>query len=675
VHHHFDEPRPLLLDPGRVAVLATDDDVLADAGLAVERDLPVPGWRLAAVPAAERTPAGAAARVDALAADARVAFTSPVFLDDRGGPLVIGRDVLVRFEPHVPVAADEAVVASEGAVVERGFGGMAGAYRVRPDTRDGRDVLAAANRLAVRPDVRFAEPDMLFTGMGGGFIPNEPAFDSCWGLHNVGQDGGTADMDMDAPEAWDLTIGDPGVKVVVIDSGVQQDHPDLNQVGGGDFTSEGPGDGGPVNACDDHGTAVAGCVSAVIDNGLGTVGVAPGCRSASARTFITDTASCNTWSSFSSWTVDALAWAQSIGAKVTCNSNMYGFTSSAIDDKYDETRTAGLVHFACAGNTVGLPVAYPASLPTVNAVTAVDRNGDLYASATTGAGLAYTAPGVEIFTTDRTGPAGYVAGDYVLRDGCSFATPYAAGVAALLFSYDPALTPDGAEAALQAGATDLGAPGYDTSYGWGFVNAEEALEFVFPSPVNNACSSATLIADGAFPFDTENATTDGPDETAACGADAGSDVWFRHFSACEGDLTVTLDDASFDAVVVVYGTGCPSDPGEALGCLATSGGTTLEVPITPGFHRIRVGGVADAEGTGTLQVACVAAPACPGDCADGGDGAVGAEDLLRVLAQWTAGSTPGVECDVDDGSGAGTGDGVTDVSDLLYVLAHWGPCS
>jgi hypothetical protein len=84
-----------------------------------------------------------------------------------------------------------------------------------------------------------------------------------------------------------------------------------------------------------------------------------------------------------------------------------------------------------------------------------------------------------------------------------------------------------------------------------------------------------------------------------------------------------------------------------------------------------------AAALGAVLVLGIGAPArgqCSADCADGGDGQVDVTELLRVLAQWSAGTSPGVECDVDDGSGTGTPDGVTNVSDLLHVLGNWGPC-
>ena len=138
-------------------------------------------------------------------------------------------------------------------------------------------------------------------------------------------------MDMDGPEAWDISTGKASVIVVVIDTGVQQNHPDIYQVTGMDFTSDGPGDGGPGNIHDNHGTPVAGCISATVNNSIGTVGIAPGCRIASARTFIT-TNSNGSWSRLSSWTVNTLVWAETLGARVTNNSNRYGFSSAAVSD-------------------------------------------------------------------------------------------------------------------------------------------------------------------------------------------------------------------------------------------------------------------------------------------------------------------------------------------------------
>lgn len=473
--HVFDgERRPLELDPSRYAVLT--DDVTARS-LPVLESLPIPGWRLIDSPAAARSVDGMIGHVATMTQRQSLRFVSPVFIGADGGPVIVSPTLLVRIDPAIATEQAEAMIAHhiKGEIIERDWANMAGAYRVRAESRSGVAVLDAANTLAETPGVLFAEPDMIFTGHGG-LIPNDTFFGSCWGLHNTGQDGGQPDFDMDAPEAWDLTTGDPSVIVVVLDNGVDATHPDLNQIPGEDFTSDPDLNGAPVNPCDHHGTPVAGCVTAIINNDLGTVGVAPDCVVASARPFISNQPCDGAWTSFASWTVNALAWAESIGARVSNNSNMYGFTSASIASMYSTTRTNGMVHFASAGNDASPTITYPSSLSTVNAVLALDRFGNRAGFSNWGTGSAFSAPGEAILSTDRQGGLGYVGGDYVTVNGTSFASPYAAGVAALLLSYDDSLTSLEVEQAMRDGVTDLNTPGYDTDSGWGMVNARNTID-------------------------------------------------------------------------------------------------------------------------------------------------------------------------------------------------------
>jgi len=482
-HYYFyHEPKPLTIDTSRVAILATANGVASNDTQSAPPQgevLPVPGWSML------RVDNGVAATVDSSGIEQRVAelartaeFVSPVFVDAYGGPLIITRDVLVGFQEGIDAATAEAIVNEVGAgrLVEAHVGGLPGTYRVTSGSRNGFDVLAAANALAERREVRFAEPDVLFTGYGA-VTPTDPLFPDAWGLQNTGQFGGTPGMDMGAVDAWDITTGDPSVIVVVLDNGVQQDHPDINQlVPGTDTTSDPSTDGGPVSGYDDHGTAVAGCVSGVMGNGIGAVGIAPDCLVASARTFIATNAA-EEWTSQPSWTVDSLAWAESIGARVTNNSNCYGFTSSIIAEKYAATRANGMIHFASSCNEGLGTLGYPSSLASVNAVGAVDPTGARATFSNIGDGLAFTAPGVSVITTDRTGVEGFVDGDYAFVQGTSFASPYAAGVAALVISYNPGVDVATVERILRESAIDLDQPGYDIVTGWGLVNASRVLEW------------------------------------------------------------------------------------------------------------------------------------------------------------------------------------------------------
>ncbi len=486
-YYHFDEPVWLTLDTTRVA-LRTDSavdatrrdagrDALLAAGVAPDAVRPnaIGEWTVAELSATTRSADAVRALVASVAATPDAGFVSPVFLDDQGQPVLMTRDLFVKFRDDITAqdARDILAAVGAGSIVSASYADMPGVYRLRTPVRDGFDVLELANLLAQLPETDFAEPDKVITGRVAILTPNDPYRFYLWGINNTGQSGGTPDMDMDGYEAWDIETGDASVKVAILDLGIQQNHPDINQVTGYNATNSGPAGGGPETACDNHGTLVAGCVSAIINNGIGVVGIAPDCKSVSVKIGRAD--QCNGYfTAQDSWLVDGLDWAMDNGCLVTNSSFQWG-ASSTISNMYTLTRNAGLIHFASSGNNSNSSIGYPASLSSVNAVGALTRNGFRASFSNYGTGLAFSAPGDDIYTTDRTGSAGYDSGDYTWTQGTSFSSPYAAGVAALIRSLNPSLTPTEVEAVMQATAVDLGYPGYDTTYGWGFVNAYHAL--------------------------------------------------------------------------------------------------------------------------------------------------------------------------------------------------------
>lgn len=506
-HYHYYKQRvPLIEETRSVAIFDEAQGPPEDLASLLDgagfpnsdlRSFHAPGWSIALIRSASDTPsvsgvAPVIAKLVGLDRPPRY-FFSPVFAGNDGGPVIVTPTVLVRFESGVPEARIGQLLAAAGAggAKPEPFGGMANAFKLTTRYRSGIAVLDLANRLAELPEVRLAEPDMIFTGRSGSvppsvyepepfpLIPNDPEFPNCWGLHNTGQfPGSVPDIDIDAPEVWTFTTGNPSVIVVVIDVGVDQAHLDINQVAGNDFTdvSGASRDGGPVNECDNHGTAVAGIVTAIINNSRGTVGVAPGAKIASARAM--RSTDCNgSWLGLESATVEALQWAQSIGARVTINSNMYSFSATMIEEAYQDTRNNGMIHFASAGtNFPDRTVTYPASLPSVNAVSAITWSGELASFSSRGPEVAFTAPGDTIFTTDRSGTAGYSGDDITIGSGTSFAAPMVAGAAALLLSVFPTLTVAEVEGYLQLSSVDLGAPGKDELFGSGLVNAHIALK-------------------------------------------------------------------------------------------------------------------------------------------------------------------------------------------------------
>ncbi|MCW5944069.1 MAG: S8 family serine peptidase [Fimbriimonadaceae bacterium] len=397
-------------------------------------------------------------------------FWSPVYRSDLGGDTIVTPYLVVRFRPDVSESGARLALSAYGTIDEAEAGGLPNTFRLKAFAVDGPGVLMAANALADRPDTVYAEPDAIITG-GGAYTPNDPGFSVAWGLLNTGQfQTAIAGYDIKAPGAWDRSLGKDRIKVLVIDTGVQLNHPDLNVAGGHDVTTD-AGNGGPVNSNDNHGTVVAGVLAAIVDNSLGTVGVSPRCPILSARTFITVNPQ-GGWTTQVSWTVDSLEWGRQQGVRVSNNSNWYLFQSSFIADKYAQMRDEGVVHFASAGNDGQGGITYPGNLATVNSVNAMTFRGQLASFSNRGPGIAFTAPGDQIYTTDRTGARGFFAGDYGFLSGTSYSAPFAAGVAALVLSINRFLSAADVETILKEKARDLGDPGYDTVFGWGLVDAD-----------------------------------------------------------------------------------------------------------------------------------------------------------------------------------------------------------
>jgi len=337
-----------------------------------------------------------------------------------------------------------------------------------------------------------------------GVFPNDTYFPMQWHLHNTGQSGGTPGADINAPEAWEITTGDPNIIVAVPDTGVDTNHPDLadNLVPGYDFYENDdqpdPAFDDPVNA---HGTACAGLVAAKGNNALGVTGVTWDCRIMPIKIETAD-GLCS-----DADIATAFRWMASNGADVITNSWGYGaavpITHSAI---IDLTRPDGLgrggkgcVVIGGSGNGGGNNVMYIARYPEVIAVGGSDHRDIRSGYSSYGPDLDLVAPTSwhmtdadwlsskgrgAMWTTDISGSAGWNMYfdpnilDYTSGGGTSFSSPIAAGVAALILSVEPNLTGDEVRHFLERSAKDLGDPGRDDYYGWGRVDARAALDMV-----------------------------------------------------------------------------------------------------------------------------------------------------------------------------------------------------
>ncbi len=468
---YFDAALPMAVDPGWVAVrgLADGGGTLSpdvEAALAVDRAEAsgVSGWQYIPVRGGGSMDA-IEGLVRSIAATPGV-YASPVFL---GGtallPWIPTDELIVQVKPGHELP--------DASVLDHNLGGMPGVLRIGIEASSAFEVLAIVERVAALDAVEWAQPNAIWWARHF-YTPNDPDYSSQWALNQ------SNDMDMDAPDCWDTTFGDASIIVSILDDGIDQDHPDISQVAGNDFTDENTG-GDHTTACDGHGSCVGGCVSATIDNGLGVTGVAPGCRVMATRIFnaIDFFGFCLGFiETTDAWIVNGIGWASQNGARVTNSSWGGGSPSSAVTSAFEQARASGVIHFGAAGNDGSSTISYPASLAALNAVSAINSSGSLASFSTYGSGLFCSAPGEGILTTDWAGSGGFAGGNYATVDGTSFASPYAAGVAALVLSMDPSLTPDEVEDIMAATCTDRGAAGYDTSYGWGIVSAAAAVEAV-----------------------------------------------------------------------------------------------------------------------------------------------------------------------------------------------------
>ncbi len=271
-----------------------------------------------------------------------------------------------------------------------------------------------------------------------------------WGLDRI-----------DAEKAWAATTAE-NIKVAIIDTGIDLDHPDLKYNIKGGYNAIYPRKA--PNDNNGHGTHVAGIVAA-LNNSFGVVGVAPKV-SLYAVKVLSDSGS-----GYLSDIIEGLDWAIQNGMQVV---NMSLGTSSDVQsfrDAIEKVNRAGIVQVAAAGNSGG-SVTYPAAYPEVIAVSAIDQEDKIASFSSRGPEVDLAAPGVSIYST-------YKGSSYRTLSGTSMASPHVAGSAALVLSVpekcdlngDDICSPLEVKQRLEQTAEDLGEFGQDSLYGAGLVSA------------------------------------------------------------------------------------------------------------------------------------------------------------------------------------------------------------
>ncbi|WP_322797865.1 S8 family peptidase [Thermoflexus sp.] len=384
---------------------------------------------------------------------------SPVPADAVPPPTGQPQVVSIPRRPGVVVKRKDAVApgAFRSALVAAGFPN-AEALAVprwwRIPVPPGQDPERLAEQLRQHPAVEIAEVEREVRIAA---TPNDPYYGSYqWNLPRIR-----------APQAWDLITGTSSVVIAVIDTGVDYTHPDLSSSRiwlGYDFVNDDP------DPMDDegHGTHVAGIAGANTNNGIGIAGVCWRCDllavkvlNVLGRGWVTDVAAGIRY---------AVDWGAASGKRTIINLSLGGPSSSSVlADAVSYARSRGALLVAAAGNKNTSAPDYPAAYPGVIGVSATDSDDQRASFSNYGSYVDIAAPGEGILSTY---PPSVL---YLMMSGTSMAAPHVAGVAGLVWSRKLTLSPGEVCTLLLSTADDLGAPGRDDVYGYGRLDAFEAV--------------------------------------------------------------------------------------------------------------------------------------------------------------------------------------------------------
>lgn len=412
----------------------------------------------------------------------------------RSGTMIGTDRATVQFDPDVTQAEVRARLKKDKLHLVRRLAFAENTYEVRiPPRRPELEVVQELQAETGR--YRFVEP-VLLEAITGRHTPSDPKYSSQWQHSNNGANGGVAGADLRSESAWDRTRGG-GVRLAVIDNGMQVNHPDLRGgiVGGAYFVSDAtgsaifqnwnPGDAGFPNG--DHGTFCLGMAGARMDNKLG------GCGSAPEADLLA--IACLTDQVGSQLTLArAIAYAANPATEDPDASPGQGahVIACSLGPNGADWDMTSVLELAITGAAVqgrqglGVPVLWAAtngpydivhdevcSHPDVLAISRSNRN-DLEDGAAFGPKLEFLAPGVDVYSTES-------GSGYGFSTGCSFAAPLAAGVAALVLSRYPTWTAAQVRRRLADSCDKVGGVTYDAhgrhnEYGYGRLNAEKAVQ-------------------------------------------------------------------------------------------------------------------------------------------------------------------------------------------------------
>jgi serine protease len=391
--------------------------------------------------------------------------------------------VVVRFKRAASEGSVRAFARASGLqLADRGRSGEFYVFACAPDV--GRPLV---RWFAAQSAVAYAELEAVARTT---VAPSDPYWAGFqWNMHNAGarSNGVASHFGVKAEAAWDAKATGQGVRVAVIDTGIAYENygafliaPDLV---GRPFVAPFDAVTGDGHANDEnsHGTHVAGTIGQATGNGIGCAGIARNCTLMPVRVLDAKGVGNHTW------IANGLTWAANNGAGVANMSLGSTVGSTTMQNAIAYAAGRNVVLCAAAGNSGKAGVNFPALYTQCIAVGATRFDGQRATYSTFGTGIDVVAPGGQTNIDqngDRYGdgilqqtfqPGSPRAFGYFFYQGTSMATPHVAAVAALVKSVRPKYTAAQIRAAIEGSCVNLGAPGYDTTFGWGLIDAAAAI--------------------------------------------------------------------------------------------------------------------------------------------------------------------------------------------------------
>ena len=393
------------------------------------------------------------------------------------------------------------------------------------------DPAVAAAKISKMAGVLWAEPKYV---RKINFQPDDPSYSLQWNLPQI-----------DAPLAWNISQGNTSVIIGIVDSGIDWPHPDLykniwhnphwqtdvsfpGDSIGWDFGGlDGTPDNNPIEDKPDHGTHVAGIASAITNNGIGIASIGSTCKLMAVKVSQNNIRDSN-GEPYIIYGDEGIKYAADNGAKVINCSWGGGAYSRAEEEIINYATSMGALIVAAAGNDNSSAGQYPAAYNGVLSVASTGQ-GDIKSSFSNyGYSVDVSAPGETIYST-------WMPNTYTYLSGTSMSTPLVSGLAAVVKSYYPNLTPIqvGEQIRVNCDNIDSENPFYVMQLGGGRINAFKALV--------NAKSKSVRAYNYVFSDNPQGSSNNG---TFLPGEEVRMDVKFRNFLSPTANLTINLQSQS-----------------------------------------------------------------------------------------------------------------------------------